>query len=89
MRLLLSSLHDLDTHQVKQSACWAVQVQASRDQVASKLSLAEMQLVELQAKRLEGLQVVTPPCNCNIAEDVSKDAACIKAACNASPPRRP
>ncbi|KAL0052317.1 hypothetical protein WJX82_000133 [Trebouxia sp. C0006] len=31
-------------------------VQASHDQVASKLSLAEMQLVELQAKRLEGLQ---------------------------------
>jgi hypothetical protein len=34
-----------------------LQVQASHDQVASKLSLAEMQLVELQAKRLEGLQV--------------------------------
>ncbi|KAL0021307.1 hypothetical protein WJX77_002019 [Trebouxia sp. C0004] len=31
-------------------------VQASHDQVASKLSLAEMQLVELQAQRLEGLQ---------------------------------
>lgn len=89
MQLLLSSLHDLHTHQVKQSACWAVQVQASRDQVASKLSLAEMQLVELQAKRLEGLQVDTPNCSCNTAEDVSKDAVCIKAACRASGPRRP
>ncbi len=37
--------------------CLLLQVQASHDQVASKLSLAEMQLVELQAKRLEGLQV--------------------------------
>ncbi len=38
-----------------------LQVQVSHEQVVSKLSLAEMQLVELQAKRLEGLQVPSLP----------------------------
>ena len=34
-----------------------LQAQAAFEQAASKLSLAEMQMVELRAQRLEGLQV--------------------------------
>ena len=34
-----------------------LQVQVAFQQAASKLSLAEMQMVELRAQRLEGLQV--------------------------------
>lgn len=50
-----------------------LQVQASAEQAASKLSLAEMQMVELRAQRLEGLQVCVAP-----ATETQKTGLCVR-----------